>query len=78
MLNQVIFDRIAAGHFDRELGEIARNPEYSEYTAMELKAVLTDRIADNLLPEHHYGLRWPLRVAVAVLVGLVCLAITYN
>lgn len=78
MLNKVIFDNIDSGHFDRELGEIARNPEYAEYTAMELKAVLTDRISNNMVPEHHCGLQWLYRAAVVVLLTLLGVAITYN
>lgn len=78
MLDQTIIDHIAAGNFDRELGEIARDPKYAEYTAMELKSVLTDRIADSLLPEQHRGLVWPLRVGLMILVLLLGVAVTYN
>ena len=76
MLNNVIMDRIADGHFDHELGEITRDPKYAEYTAIEIKAILTDRISENMLPEHHYGLQWVYRALVAALVGLVVFAIT--
>ncbi len=74
MLNKIIMDRIAAGGMDRELGEIVRDPAYIDYTAVEIIAVLTDRIADNMPPEPHCGLKWPLRVLVAGLVGLVVFA----
>ena len=74
-MDNVIMDHIADGHFDRELGEITRDPKYAEYTAIEIKAILTDRISDNMLPTHHYGLRWPLRVLVGLLVGLVAVAL---
>lgn len=75
MLNQTIIDHIAAGNFDRELGEITRGPKYSEYTAMEIKAVLTDRIADNLLPAPRCGLRWVYRAAIALLLALLTVAL---
>ena len=66
----VIMDHIDSGHFDRELGAMTRDPKYAEYTAIEIKAVLTDTITDNMLPEHHYGLT---RVYAAIAGGLVVL-----
>jgi hypothetical protein len=38
----IIMDHIDRGHFDRELGEMTRDPKYAEYTAIEIKAVLTE------------------------------------
>lgn len=75
-MNRVIMDDIDRGHFDRELGEICRSPKYSEYTAMEIKAVLTDRVAENLLPPPRCGLRWLYLAAVALLVTLLVVAAT--
>ncbi len=75
-MNNTIIEHIAAGNFDRELGEIARDPKYAEYTAMELKSVLTDRIADNLLPAPRCGLRWVYLAAVVVLVVLLGIVVT--
>jgi hypothetical protein len=63
-------DHIASGHFDRELGAMTRDPQYAEYTAIEIKAVLTDRITDNMLPEHDYGLS---KVYAAIVGGLIVL-----
>lgn len=77
-MNSIIIDHIDKGNMDRELGQIVRDPEYADYTAMEIKAVLTDRIADNMLPEHHYGLRWACRAVVSLLAALLVVAITYN
>lgn len=57
MPDNTIIDHIAEGRFDRELGEIVRDPKYAEYTAIEIKSILTDRIA-----ERRYGLGWTLRV----------------
>ena len=76
MINQTIIEHIAAGNFDRELGEIARDPKYAEYTAMELKSVLTDRIADSLLPVPRCGLRWVGLGLVVVLIVLLVVAVT--
>ena len=76
MLDNAIMDHIDAGNFDRELGEIVRDPKYAEYTAMEIKAVLTDRITDNMLPAPRCGLRWVYRALVVLLVCLAALAIT--
>lgn len=78
VLTSIVMDDIASGHFDRELGEITRSPQYAEYTAMELKAVLTDRVVDNLLAEPRCGLRWILRGTVVILIALLVVAITYN
>lgn len=75
-MDNIIMDHINRGHFDRDLGELVRDPEYAEYTAIEIKSLLTDRISDNMLPEHHYGLRWACRALVGLLVALVLLAIT--
>ena len=77
-MNRVIMDDIDRGHFDRELGEICRDPLYVDYTAMEIKAILTDRIADNLRPAPRCGLRGLYLAAVVVLVTLLGVAITYN
>ena len=78
MPNRVIMDHIDDGHFDAELGELTRSPKYAEYTATEIKSVLTDRITENMLPTHHYGLRWPLRLLGVLLAALVCVAIVFN
>ena len=78
MLDNAIMDHIDAGNFDRELGEIVRDPKYAEYTAMEIKAVLTDRISDNMLREHRYGIRRACITLVAALVVLLGVIITYN
>ena len=75
-MNRVIMDDIDRGHFDRKLGEMCRSPKYSEYTAMEIKAVLTDRVADNLRPAPTCGLRWLCLAAVALLVALLVVAVT--
>jgi len=75
-MNRVIMDDIDRGHFDRELGEMCRDPKYSEYTAMEIKAVLTDRVADNLRTPPRCGLRWLYLAAVGVLVALLVVAVT--
>jgi len=42
--SDAIMDEIQSGHFDKELGAMARDPEYAEYTAIELKSLLHDRI----------------------------------
>lgn len=78
VLTSIVMDDITSGHFDRELGKITRDPEYTEYTAMELKAVLTDRVVDNLLTEPRCALKWVFRAAIIVLVAILAVAITYN
>ena len=75
MLNRTIIDHIAEGNFDRELGEMCRDPLYVDYTAMELRATLTDRIANNLLPAPRCGLRWLYLMAVVALVTLLGVAL---
>ena len=77
-MNSIIMDHIDRGHFDKELGAMTRDPKYSEYTAIEIKAVLTDRITDNMLPEYHHGLRGPIRLLLVLLGALLAVAITYN
>jgi hypothetical protein len=77
-MNNVIMDHIASGHFDSELGAMTRDPKYADYTAIEIKAILTDRITDNMLPEHDYGLRGPIWLLVVILGALLAVAITYN
>jgi len=42
--SDVIMDEIQSGQFDKELGAMARDPEYAEYTAIELKSLLHDRV----------------------------------
>ena len=78
MIDNVIMDNIADGHFDRELGEITRDPKYAEYTAIEIKAILTDRISENMCLTRHRILWWPTPVLAAILVGLIVLVVTYN
>ncbi len=77
-MNNVILDHIDGGHFDRDLGELARDPQYSKYTALELKSVLADKIADNMLPEHHYGFAKVYAAIVGGLIVLLGIFITYN
>ena len=77
-MNNIIMDHIDGGHFDRELGAMTRDPKYAEHTAIEIKALLTDRITDNMLPEHHYGLGRVYATVVGCLVVLLSIFITYN
>jgi len=50
--SDAIMDEIQSGHFDKELGAMARDPEYAEYTAIELKSLLHDRILAGTLITH--------------------------
>ena len=77
-MNNVIMDHIAGGHFDKELGALTRDPQYAEYTAMELKAILTDRITDNMLPEHHYSLTRVYATVAGCLVVLLSIFLTWG
>ena len=55
MTPDIIMDHIDAGHFDDELGRMARSPEYAEHSLIELKSVLTDRVIDSMASESDSG-----------------------